>query len=100
MPGEQKQAQDISCTTASKIAPCSRIMNVRKLVGGNIRRYRTAIGYTQEKLAVRSDLTPEFLGCVERGVNNISIDALARVAKVLGVPIHKLLLPPEEQKED
>jgi transcriptional regulator with XRE-family HTH domain len=38
---------------------------------------------SQEKLAEKADLNPKYIGEVERGTMNISVDALARIAHAL-----------------
>lgn len=46
---------------------------------------------SQERLAEKSDLSPKYLGEVERGVVNISLDALMRIAKALRVGVPDLV---------
>jgi transcriptional regulator with XRE-family HTH domain len=60
-------------------------MSIRKVVGGNIRALREAVGWSQEKLAIRSKLSSDYIGRLERGNANIGIDALSRIAKALKV---------------
>ena len=43
-------------------------------------------GMSQEKLAEKAELHPVYVGKVERGEQWISLHALLRVAKALGVP--------------
>lgn len=62
----------------------------RKVLGQTIRRYREGAALTQERLAEKSDLTSKYLGEVERGVANISVDALLRIAKALGLRLNDL----------
>jgi transcriptional regulator with XRE-family HTH domain len=63
----------------------------RRILGDMIRARRKAASMSQEVLAERSDLTAKYLGEVERGVVNISVDALARIAKALGVGVCDLV---------
>lgn len=67
--------------------------SLRERVGTNIRRLRNAKEWSIEKLAIRSNLTADFVGKVERGVMNIGLDALGRIASVLGVDVHDLTKP-------
>jgi transcriptional regulator with XRE-family HTH domain len=62
----------------------------RRIVGQNIRLYRKQAGLSQEKLAAKADLTYKFLGEVERGYENISLDALTRIAKALKIKVRDL----------
>jgi transcriptional regulator with XRE-family HTH domain len=62
----------------------------RRLLGKTIRRYREQCGWTQERLAEKADLTSKYLGEVERGAVNISVDTLLRLAKALRIRVHDL----------
>jgi transcriptional regulator with XRE-family HTH domain len=46
---------------------------------------------SQEKLAEKAELHPVYISAVERGVKTISMDALIRVAKALGVRVCDLV---------
>lgn len=63
----------------------------RRIVGQNIRVYRRLAGWSQEQLAEKADLTYKFLGEVERGYENISLDSLARIAKALKIKMRDLV---------
>ena len=56
-----------------------------KTLGATIRQYRTKAGMSQERLAEKAELHPVYVGKVERGEQWISLHALLRVAKALGV---------------
>jgi transcriptional regulator with XRE-family HTH domain len=62
----------------------------RRILGETIRTLRQQAALSQESLAERSDLTAKYLGEVERGYVNISVDALARIAKALRVQVQDL----------
>ena len=65
--------------------------NYRAILGKAIREARTRVGITQESLAEKADLHPNYLGRVERGEESISLDALRRVAKALKVRVRELV---------
>jgi len=67
----------------------SSILNI---IGNNIRHYRNALDISQEKLAENVGLHRTYIGAVERGEKNISANNIAKIAKVLGVEPHILLL--------
>lgn len=46
---------------------------------------------SQEKLAEKADLHPVYISAVERGVKTISMDALMRIAKAIGVRVRDLV---------
>jgi transcriptional regulator with XRE-family HTH domain len=52
-----------------------------------VRLYRRLSHLTQEKLAEKARLAPSYISDVERGRENISVDALARVAKAVGIEL-------------
>lgn len=48
---------------------------------------------SQEDLALEANLHRTFVAHVERGVRNISIDNIEKLANALGIPVHELLQP-------
>lgn len=65
-------------------------MQGRILVGRNIRRIRVAKGVSQERLAFDSGVDRSYLGGIERGEENPTVDVLERVAATLEVPLRAL----------
>lgn len=63
----------------------------RKRLGRNVRTYRKLAGLSQEKLAELANLHRNYIGEVERGEKTISIDALTRIAKAVGVKLTDLV---------
>ncbi len=57
--------------------------NLRLRVAANIRRLRRALNWSQEALAHEAGLHRTFIGQVERGESNISIDNLELIARAL-----------------
>lgn len=66
-------------------------MRAQDVVGGNIRRRRMAIGLSQEVLAERAELHRTYIGSVERGERNISLENICRIADALGCHPGELL---------
>ncbi len=66
-------------------------MNLQKIIGQNIRDLRLAKRWSQEKLAWTSHLSSNYLSSLERGIVNVSIDVLERLAKSLEVEVKNLL---------
>lgn len=64
---------------------------LQKIVGKNIRTLRQQKEWSQEKLAGKEKLTSDYVGCLERGQVNVSLDALGRLAKSLNVEPSSLL---------
>lgn len=63
---------------------------VRKAFGRKVRELRKDKGYSQEKLADKADLHRTYIGSIERGEQNVSIDNIAKIAKALRTPIANL----------
>lgn len=61
----------------------------RKILAETIRFHRKRAKLTQERLAERAELNPKYIGEVERGMKNISVDALVRIANAVGTPIRE-----------
>jgi transcriptional regulator with XRE-family HTH domain len=61
----------------------------------NLRRLREGLGLSQEALADRASLHRTYVGSVERGERNISIDNIERLAHALGVSAASLLEVPK-----
>ncbi len=62
-----------------------------KILGDAIRIRRDQTGMSQEELAEKFGLHPVYIGKVERGEQWISLHALLRVAKALGVRVRDLV---------
>jgi predicted transcriptional regulator len=60
-------------------------------VGQNIRAERNRAGITQEALAHRCGLHPVEVGRAERGVRDLRISTVAKIARGLKVPAGQLL---------
>lgn len=64
---------------------------INKKVGFNIRKYREKKGWSQEKLALESDLHRAYIGQIERGEKNIGVKNLEKIANSLSIEIKDLL---------
>ena len=63
----------------------------RRILARNLRRFRVAKAVSQEALAALAGLHRTYLGSVERGERNVSIDNIERLADALGVTVSELL---------
>jgi transcriptional regulator with XRE-family HTH domain len=64
----------------------------RKLVGLNIKRIRVAQKVSQERLAFDSGVDRSYLGGIERGEENPTVDVLDRIAEILTVELAELFV--------
>jgi len=74
-------------------------VKIRGILAHNIRKYRAKSNLTQEQLAWKAKLTPDFIGRVERSERTISLDNLEKIAKVLKIEPHLLLIPESYREE-
>ena len=65
----------------------------RHVFGMNVKYLRNSRGMNLAELGRRIDANETYVGLVERGENNTSIDRLASFAKAFDVPLHVLLNP-------
>ncbi len=71
---------------------------LRSKLGRAIRRLRQGAGYSQESFADKCKLHRTYMGSVERGETNISLDNLERIAKALNLTAGELLTEAEEER--
>lgn len=64
--------------------------SIRKVLGQRIRTLREQFGWTQEQLAERADLHPNYIGQVERGLKNVSLDNIHKLAIGLRMDMSQL----------
>lgn len=60
-------------------------MDIRALVGRNVRRVRIEKGLTQEELAERAGTSQFYISSLESGRRNPTVVTVASLAKALGV---------------
>jgi transcriptional regulator with XRE-family HTH domain len=68
-------------------------MDMRKLVGRNVRRLRLESGLTQEAFAERSGLSQQYISGLEGGSRNPTVVTLHELANALGVAPADLITP-------
>lgn len=64
--------------------------DIIKVLGQRIRNYRTAKGLSQEKLAELSGCHHTYIGQVERGEKNATIESIEKIATALNVSLSTL----------
>jgi transcriptional regulator with XRE-family HTH domain len=66
---------------------------VRTAFGERVRSLRKAQGISQEQFASICSLDRTYIGGIERGERNISLDNIAKIAAALGIPLNELFGP-------
>lgn len=64
--------------------------DITKILGQRIRSYRTSKGLSQEKLAELSACHPAYIGQIERGEKNATIESIEKISTALNVSLSQL----------
>lgn len=72
-------------------------MDMRALVGRNVRRVRERVKLTQEQFAEKSGFSQQYISDLERGRRNPTIVTLYELAQALGVS-HVELVKPDQSR--
>ena len=73
-------------------------MDMRQVVGRNVRKARERRGLTQEQLAEQSGFSQQYISGLERGIRNPTIISVYELAQTLGLSHLDLLRPPRQGK--
>jgi transcriptional regulator with XRE-family HTH domain len=71
---------------------------LRYELGQTIRRVREGAGYTQESFADAIKVHRNYMGSVERGETNITLDRLEQIARGLGLSVGELMKMSEQTR--
>lgn len=73
--------------------------SIVNIIGARIRSYRKSQNLSQEVLAEKADLHPTYLGQIERGEKNATIESIQKISNALNVPMSTLFsnLPTAEE---
>ena len=74
--------------------------DIAHTVGNRLRSYRLARGMSQERLAEGAGLHPTYIGQVERGEKNLTIESLEKITRALGVPMSNVFEKIEGRHEE
>lgn len=69
-------------------------MDIRSILGANLKRLRTAKGWSQEEYAFEAGIHRTYVSDIERGARNPTIEILVKLAKPLGVEAADLIREP------
>lgn len=62
-----------------------------KMLGNTVRELRREAGWSQMRLAEKAELTLNYVGEIERGEKNASLETTIKIARALGVTGAELL---------
>ena len=72
-------------------------MDIVRVFGSNLKRYRTAIGLSQEAFAEKCGLHRTYISAIECFRRSIALENVQRIADALAIEPYKLFL--EENKD-
>lgn len=67
-----------------------KALGVTGRFGARVRYLREGRGWSQEELADRAELHRTYIGGIERGERNLSLENIHKLADALGVPVWTL----------
>lgn len=67
-------------------------MDIIRVFGTNLRKYRTNLGVSQEKFAEMCGLHRTYISDIERFQRSISLDNIQKIADALGVETYKMFM--------
>ena len=73
-------------------------MDIVKVFGKNLKKYRLALGLSQEKFAEKCGLHRTYISNVERFQRNISIENVQRIADALGIEAYQLFIDDQQNQ--
>ncbi|WP_419779279.1 helix-turn-helix domain-containing protein [Maridesulfovibrio sp.] len=73
--------------------------NCQEKIGGKIKKYRSVSGLSQQTLAERAGISYKYLGEIERGQVNLSVEILSKISKALNISSAELMDDPEQESE-
>ena len=73
-------------------------MDMRRLVGRNVKRFREKKGLTQEQLADVSGFSRQYISSLEQGHRNPTVITLYELALALGVSHIELVKLPKSRR--
>ena len=72
-------------------------MDIVKVFGNNLKKYRTQLGISQEAFAEKCGLHRTYISAIECYRRSISLENVQRIADALNVEVHLLFISHENQ---
>lgn len=74
--------------------------NIKTTIGQRIRNQRIHKGYSQEQLAELANCHPTYIGQLERGEKNATLESVQKIANALKIPLSQLFEKIEDVNEE
>lgn len=65
-------------------------LKLRKQFGEKVREMRKKLGLSQEELGFKANIHRTYIGAIERGEQNVSLDNIGKLAKTLRIKLSEL----------
>lgn len=75
-------------------------MDIIKVFGDNLKKYRTAMGISQEAFADKCGMHRTYISAIECYRRSISLENIQRIADALGIETYKLFLEVHNERKD
>ena len=75
-------------------------MDIIKVFGDNLKKYRTAMSISQEAFAEKCGMHRTYISAIECYRRSISLDNIQRIADALNIEAYKLLIDHKENTEN
>lgn len=72
-------------------------MDIIKVFGNNLKKYRTAMGLSQEAFADKCAMHRTYISAIECHRRSISLENIQRIADALGIETYRLFIDEEEK---
>ncbi|MBQ0050604.1 MAG: helix-turn-helix transcriptional regulator [Treponema sp.] len=67
-------------------------MDVKRLFGENLRKFRKEKGLSQEQLAEKTGVSAKHIGALETGISFVSSDLLEKFAELFDIPVSNFFM--------
>ena len=74
--------------------------NIKFIIGQRIRNYRIQKNLSQEQLSELASFHPTYIGQLERGEKNATLESIQKVAQALDIPLSQLFEKIEEKQNE
>jgi XRE family aerobic/anaerobic benzoate catabolism transcriptional regulator len=95
---EEKKLRKTPAQVSAERAP--RVVEAQKRLGNRIKSLREGRSLTQRELAEQAGLSEKYLGEVERGICNVTLEFLSKLAEALNIPMTAILENDHEQNRE
>lgn len=73
-------------------------MDIIRVFGSNVKRYRQMIGLSQEAFAEKCGMHRTYISAIECFRRSISLENIQRIAEALDIEVYQLFLENKEEK--